>query len=191
MDKLQNYIIKFDEVPESKTWLSCTIVDDEEHLIGKIKGVAGFRMQISWLKADGSLLISSHKRALDLRDIYDIKDSTGKLLGIVRRKGLRDNRTVLKNPAGTTVLNAIKFGNWPSSFEFRDKEDKVIAQFEIKEEKLKEKNWRERFLTGNVRTSCIFSIKDLTFDKLLLIGFFISIFGNLIFERQASWGTGF
>ena len=185
MDKLQNFIIKFDEVPESKTWLSCTIVDDEEHLIGKINGIGGFRLKISWLKADGSLLVSAHKRAIELRDIYDIKDSAGKLLGIVKSKGLLHPQKILKNPAGTTILTYKKIGNSSPSFEFRDEEGKVIAQFEIKEEKLKEKSWKERHLTGNVRTSCIFSIKDLTFDKLLLLGFFISIFGNHFFQLQA------
>ena len=161
MNNLQNYIIKLDSSSDKKTWLSAKIVDDEDSLIGNIKGTGSFRMQISWLKTDGSLLISSHKRAVDLRDIYDIKDSTGKLLGIVKRKSLLDDRTVLKNPDGNDILTSKKVdGKSIPSFEIRDEEGKLVAKIEFKEEKIKAKNWIERYFTGTNRISCIFSIKD-------------------------------
>ena len=189
MDNLQNFIMKLDSIPKGKTWFSGKIVDDEDHLIGNIKGMGGFRMKISWLTTDGSLLISASKRAISLRDIYDIKDSTGKVLGIVKGEGLLHYQKILKNPEGKNILTSKKVKNSPPSFEFRDEEDLVIAKFEIKEEKKKPKNWKERFQTGNVPTSCIFSINDLSFDKLLLIGFFISIFGNHFFEMQGAAGV--
>ena len=173
MNKKQDFTIKLDSPSESKTWLSGKILNDEDNLIGNIKGPVGIHTKILWLKLDDSVLISSELKGLSLRTVYEIKDPEGILLGTVKGKGMLGNQMRLQNLSGINILTSKKVDSSPLSYEIKNEEEKIIANMKI---------MKDKTLKG------IFSINETSFDELLLLGFFVTLIGNFVYERLGVGG---
>ena len=186
MNDLEDFTINLDSTPKGKTWMTGKIVNEDNYQIGNILGDGGLHRKISWMNEDDSLLISSHPKGL-WKVRYEIKDHDEDLLGIVKRKSMLGNHMVLQNPSGKNILISKDVKNLPFSFKIMNKEEKVIANMEIKQENTQRNSWKERIQAGYY-WKCICTINDKSYDKLLFLGFFISIFGDFISERSGMGG---
>ena len=98
------FIIKKDD-----TWNANARIEDHEHnIIGKIKQKGNLHKHILLLDSNDSIILESDKNPWTISNTYEVKDSEGKILGIVKKKMTWRNKTEMRieNPNGEIILTS-------------------------------------------------------------------------------------
>jgi uncharacterized protein YxjI len=105
---------------------------------------------------------------------YDVKDSKNNLLGIVTQKVLtRKKKFTMKNPKGEDVLFFSGSKNQIQGEHEINSLDKNIAKFSVKQNFEKRSRW-----TTILHNTGHLKINDLSFDRKILFGMFVSCLSN-------------
>ncbi len=144
--------------------------------MGKITGVSFSGKQTRLFDNHYSLLVESERKTGPVGSIYFIRDSTKNLLGTVRTKMVTGNQSfMMENNSGVIIL--IGDGPQVGPFDIRDETGKIIATVLTNA-----KNSDELIRVGQ---NIVLQIIDLSFDRISLLGFFISMYSDFL-EQQGS-----
>ncbi len=152
------------------------ILDGNHNCMGKITGLSLSGKQTRIFDNHDSLLVESEKKTGSAGSIYFIRDSTQNLLGTVSTKMFTGNRSFLmRNNSGILIL--IGEGPQVGPFDIRNESGKIIAKVLTNA-----KNSDELIRVGQ---NIVLQIIDLSFDRISLLGFFISMYSDFL-EQQGS-----
>ena len=152
---------------------SSKIYDEKGNQIGFLIGEGTFRKQISLIDANYKVFLTIKKSALDPKYDYTLFDANKNVLGFVKRKYNKysdeyDGSMVDKNK------NTILIGQGPfkeGEYGIGDKNKKIVATFSFEEVQ----GWKNKLLGTDLGK---LEILNFDFNRLLLLGFFISMFSS-------------
>ena len=144
--------------------------------MGKITGLILSGKQIRIFDNHYSLLVESEKKTGSAGSIYFIRDSTQNLLGTVNTKMFTGNQSFLMRN-NSSILILIGEGPQVGPFDIRDESGKIISKVLTNA-----KNSDELIRVGQ---NIVLQIIDLSFDRISLLGFFISMYSDFL-EQQGS-----
>ena len=161
--------------------VSSEIYDENTKVIGKLIGQGTLEKQSVLKDQNGKTLLIIKKQLLS-KNTYDILDSEGQKLGNVKGKKMVGDDLALYNSDKKMVLyEDNNFGNDVSAF--KDDKENIVAAFAFVTQNLLTKKYPDS-------TICHLQIKDLSFDRLLILGFFLTWYSNNFDEAKVE-DTGF
>jgi len=165
------------------THATSTIYDENGNKIGRLQGEGTFRKKVSLIDTKGESLLTVKKGTVfDIKSDYTIFDGNKNNLGIVALRS-RKNEDVhfMVDKNKNTILN----GRGPYKgdiYGIGDKNKKIVATFSFP----KQKGWKNWF-SGTER--CNLEIQNLEFNRLELLGLFISMFSRF-YDISPKGGEG-
>jgi len=142
------------------------IYDPNENYLGTISLISDKPQQYGLVNSEGRTILFSTKMKKFLGSQYFIKDKEGNTLGIVKKQGLGNKKFTMENIFSIILLCR----NKNKHLEIQDSKNRKIAELEV------------------VKNGIHFKIRDEVFDRLLLLGFFLSIVHNKLGGRNISDG---
>ena len=174
---IDEYIIK-----PIDSWRGNTIhlEDKNGNLLGKAKvGWWGYGKN-SLFDSDESLVLKFQQKGFfkSLHDYYEIKNSSGKLIGKIRIEGSKKTDFLLENVDGNKILKSKLLASENSCGIYHNA-DKLISTIKFHRHK---SFWKKLYGDAEAWT---LQIHDTAFDRMLLLGFCLSIY-----HSQISTGSG-
>ena len=180
---IKKYVFRYKWVYQ---YSSPKVEDENGNAIGRIVGTTDFRFRQLLLENDGSLLLSSQKRFLRWSPTYDIKDSEENLLGVAKKKKFSFKvKMSMRDKNGKIILNFLGPILEEGTCQITDGDGKNIANLLIGFDKSR---WRAALAFG-VTYNATLEVIDLTFDRKILLGFFITTYSRYFdFDRLTIFG---
>jgi len=162
------------------------VEDENGNTIGSIVATPDFHFRQLLLENDGSLLLSSEKRFLCWSPTYDIKDSEENLLGVAKKKKFSFKvKMSMRDKNGKIILNFLGPVLEEGTCQITDGDGKNIANLLIGFDKSR---WRAALALG-VTFNATLEVIDLTFDRKILLGFFITTYSRYFdYDRLIVFG---
>ena len=154
-------------------WVGSKEVKDENgNTIGSLVATTDFRSRQLLLENDGSLLLTCEKRFLRWTPTFDIKDSKGNLLGVAKKKKFSFKAKMsMRDKNGKIILNFLGPLMMGGTCQITDGDEKNIAVLLMGFDK-----GRWRAYLGLSNHNAVLDILDLTFDRKILLGFFVAAY---------------
>jgi len=169
-DNLNEYVIKSKDNWKGNSW---DLEDTNGNVLGKIKFASWGNGNNSLIDLNESTLLEckrSGKGFLKLAfDCYKIKNSSEALIGKMKKDDSKKTDFVLENSNGEKILQCKSFPS-ENYFDLYDDADKLVAKIKIHSHKSFTKE------IYDVPQSWTLQIQESSFEKLLLLGFCLSLY---------------
>ncbi len=164
---IKKYVVRWKAIAG---WVGSKKIEDENgNTIGSLVATTDFRFRQLLLESDGSLLLTCEKRFLRCTPTYDIKDSERNLLGVAKKKKFSFKAKMsMRDKNGKIILNFLGPLLVGGTCQIIDGDGKNIANLLMGFQKGR---WRAYF--GLADYEATLDILDLTFDRKILLGFFV------------------
>ena len=147
-----------------------SIMDANQEYLGKISSDGLPRLQYTLYDTNDALILNSFKTDY-LGKGFTLKNPKGKLIGRLREYGFLKKKIVLEDDESIILVEEkIKKGNT----EIKNNEGKKIAKLNFGYEE----GWKGYFLGGKIYFNL--KIDDSTYNRLALLGFYLSLFHDRV-----------
>lgn len=184
--KLLDPNIDYFIIQNDDTYYADARIEDHEHnIIGKIKQKGDLHKHILLLDSNNSIILESDKNPWTISDTYEVKDSEGKIIGIVKKKMTWRSKLEMRmeNPNDEIIL----ISKGPFDYQFYEIKSndggKIIGKFGWK----RRKGFFNILLSNDILSSTILQITDTSYDRKTLLGFFICLYNQIIEDQNRSY----
>jgi len=173
---ITKYILKWEGDEGIKMTLKAQVEKEDGEKIGKVETKGLMTKKTYLLDTDNSEILNAAKSNWSLAAKYEVKDSENNKLGVVSQKTLsRKKNMTMKNPKDEEILKFEGSTLLGDNHEIKSIDGKSIAVFSRKQDFVKEGRWR-----GKYHNTCTLQINDMSFDRKILLGMFISCLSSYL-----------